>query len=143
MAARCFHEVNGGGVKHGGRVRPWLTEDSSEVVLGVLRRLTPVRFFGRTGVPPATQEITSVQHAKQVGGDFINGSVPVDSVEESALIIPSSKRRCLFVVGTQSVEDGVFVVIRSTLFLVVSARASIRRNGVERIVVYSTAIAAG
>ena len=60
MAARCFHEVNGGGVKDRGRVRSWLTEDSSEVVLGVLRRLTPVRFFGRTGVPPATQETTSV-----------------------------------------------------------------------------------
>ena len=35
MAARCFHEVNGGGVKHGGRVRPWIAEYSSKVVLGV------------------------------------------------------------------------------------------------------------
>ena len=44
------------------------------------------------GFPLASHSTTSVQHGQQVGCDFVNGPVPVDTMEHATFIVPGGER---------------------------------------------------
>ena len=99
--------------------------------------------LGRPRAFVAAHQLTSVENGEQILRDVINGSVAVDSVKQPLFFVPGRKRRGLFMIGRESVQDRRFVVVRSSLFLVVSTAAAIRWNGIEGVVVNSSATAAG
>lgn len=45
-----------------------------------------------SGVPLASHSTTSVQHGQQIGCDFVNGTVPVDTMEHATFVVPGCER---------------------------------------------------
>ena len=54
--------------------------------------LTALFLLRSPGFPLASHTTTSVQHGQQIGCDFINGPVPVDTMEHAALVVPGGER---------------------------------------------------
>ncbi len=118
-------------------------KDASKVSLRFHSSRPAPLLLGQPHVLSAAHESTSVENGEQILRDVINGSVAVDTVEQPLFFIPSGQRRGLLVIRRKAIQDRRLVVIRSPLFLVVTTATPLSWDGIERVMVNGSAIAAG
>lgn len=135
--------MNSRSVENGRWMKRWLTQHVGEVLLRVQTRCTPERFLGSTTSSFPRQGDTSVENGHKVLGNVVDGTVSVDPVEQTAFFVPCCERSRLLVVGTQPIQHRAFVVVCSTLFLILPARTPRFGDGIEGVMVHCTAMAAG
>ena len=86
-----FEHVDRCALDHLFRVSCGAQQHAGKVRLRTQGRLPALLFLCRSGLALATQSTTSAQHGQQIGCDFINGSITVNTVEDASRLVPRRK----------------------------------------------------
>jgi len=89
---RGFDQMDRCRIYHGLRMFVSTHKQSGQMALCNQSGLAALFLLGSSGFPLASHSITSVQHGQQIGCDFVDGAVPVDTMEHATFIVPGGER---------------------------------------------------
>ena len=92
MPLRGFDQMDSRRIDHKWRMFVSVDKHSGQMALCDESGLAALFLLRSPGFTLASHSTTSVQHGQQIGCDFVNGPVPVDTMENATFIVPGGER---------------------------------------------------